>query len=224
VAKSLRRTITRCNASVTKVQLNISNRWSPIPSLATSNAAALARCLTHVRHILLVPHETESFPPSSAFILYSICIFRVVAIHTHAIKDYCNLPHNMYVQGTFNKQGSLAYNFCLNQAIYFSARGSSWCGRSATNGSGVRGSDATALQSYSHDFAPSDFHVVGSPKQHFRGSRQLSNQKWKLLVVNGYECKSPISTATEFLISCQDETNASMSSGTVLKNSGTLAE
>jgi hypothetical protein len=48
--------------------------------------------------------------------------------------------------------------------------------------------------------------------------------KWKLLFVNGYECKSPGSSATEFLSSGQDGKNASMCSGIELKNNDTSAE
>jgi hypothetical protein len=47
---------------------------------------------------------------------------------------------------------------------------------------------------------------------------------WKWLLVNGCECKNPISAATEFLNSCQDGTNASMCSGIMLKNTDTSVE
>jgi hypothetical protein len=41
--------------------------------------------------------------------------------------------------------------------------------------------------------------------------------KWKWLFVNGYECKSLISTMTEFLNACQDGVSASTWSGIALK-------
>jgi uncharacterized protein (DUF4213/DUF364 family) len=46
-------------------------------------------------------------------------------------------------------------------------------------------------------------------------------KKWKWLLVNGCECKSPISTATEFSNSRQDGTNASICLGVMLKNNDT---
>jgi hypothetical protein len=42
-------------------------------------------------------------------------------------------------------------------------------------------------------------------------------KEWKWRLVNGCECKSPLSTATQFVNPCQDGTNASMCSGNVLK-------
>jgi hypothetical protein len=42
--------------------------------------------------------------------------------------------------------------------------------------------------------------------------------------MNGYEFKRPISTGTEYLNFCQDETNASMCSGAVLINNDTSEE
>jgi hypothetical protein len=47
-------------------------------------------------------------------------------------------------------------------------------------------------------------------------------KKRKRLFVNGCECKSPISTATEFLNSFQDGKNASVCSGIELKNDYSL--
>jgi hypothetical protein len=49
-------------------------------------------------------------------------------------------------------------------------------------------------------------------------------KEWKWLFVNDCKGKSPISTATEFLNSCQGWTNASMCSGIVLKNDDTSVQ
>ena len=47
-------------------------------------------------------------------------------------------------------------------------------------------------------------------------------KKFKSLIVNGCETKSPISTEMEHLNLCHDGTNASVCSGTVLKNNNAV--
>jgi hypothetical protein len=64
------------------------------------------------------------------------------------------------------------------------------------------------------DLAPFGFRLFGPMKKHL-GGRRFHNRK-RLLVI-GCECKILISTATEYLNSCLDETSASVCLGIMLK-------
>lgn len=48
-------------------------------------------------------------------------------------------------------------------------------------------------------------------------------RKWKCMFVNGCQCQSSISTATEILNLCQVGTNSSMCLGVMLKNYGGIS-
>jgi hypothetical protein len=63
---------------------------------------------------------------------------------------------------------------------------------------------------HSPQLAPSAFHFLGPLKRY--------NEEVGKTLVNGFECRRPISTATENVNSCQDEENTSIKSGIVLKN------
>jgi hypothetical protein len=56
------------------------------------------------------------------------------------------------------------------------------------------------------------------------GRRFRNNKEVETAVREWLRMQEPVSTATEFLNSCQDGTNASMCKGIILKNNGTLKE
>jgi hypothetical protein len=80
------------------------------------------------------------------------------------------------------------------------------------------------LQSYRPDLAPLNFHMFGPLKQHLEGCQFHNNEEVEMAVVNGYKCRSPVSTMTVFLTSCQDGTNVSMCLEIMMKNNDTSVE